>query len=78
MVFESAETFPSREGDQLHCPPPRSTYGFQKLATEYFARGAHEQYGPPFTILRPFNCVGIGERRALGDRDIRSATWSSR
>jgi len=72
MVFESAETFPSREGDQLRCPPPRSTYGFQKLATEYFAKGAHEQHGLPFTILRPFNCVGIGEKRALGDREIRT------
>jgi len=72
MVFESALVFPTPEGAQLTSPPPRSTYGFQKLATEYFARGAHEQFGLPFTIVRPFNCVGIGERRALRDRDIRS------
>lgn len=72
MVFESATNFPSREGDQLACPPPRSTYGFQKLACEYFARGAREQYGLPYTICRPFNCVGIGERRALSDREIKS------
>jgi UDP-glucose 4-epimerase len=72
MVFESARVFPTPEGAQLTSPPPRSTYGFQKLATEYFARGAHEQFGLPFTIVRPFNCVGIGERRALRDRDIRS------
>ena len=72
MVFESAETFPSKEGDQLRCPPPRSTYGFQKLACEYFAKGAHEQYGLPYTIARPFNCVGIGERRALGEKQILS------
>ena len=26
----------------------------------------------PYTILRPFNCVGIGERRALGDSDVMS------
>ena len=32
---------------------------------EYFAKGAWEQYRLPYTILRPFNCVGIGERRAL-------------
>jgi len=64
MVFESTETFPTPEGEQLRCPPPRSTYGFQKLACEYFARGAHEQYGLPYTIVRPFNCVGIGESRA--------------
>ena len=52
--------------------PPRSTYGFQKLATEYFARGAFEQYGLPFTIVRPFNCIGVGERRALRDHDVMS------
>lgn len=72
MVFESVDTFPTPEGAELTSPPPRSTYGFQKLATEYFARGAHEQYGLPFTIVRPFNCVGIGERRALRDHEITS------
>jgi len=72
MVFESASVFPTPEGAQQTSPPPRSTYGFQKLATEYFARGAHEQYGLPFTIVRPFNCVGIGERRALRDHDVMS------
>ncbi len=72
MVFEGATVFPTPEGAQLTSPPPRSTYGFQKLATEYFARGAHEQYGLPYTIVRPFNCVGIGERRALRDHDVMS------
>lgn len=70
MVFESTTEFPTPEGAQLRCPPPRSTYGFQKLATEYFVQGAHEQYGLPYTIVRPFNCVGVGERRALCDHDI--------
>jgi nucleoside-diphosphate-sugar epimerase len=65
MVFESATTFPTPEGAEQSSPPPRSTYGFQKLATEYFARGAWEQHRLPFTIVRPFNCVGIGERRPL-------------
>jgi nucleoside-diphosphate-sugar epimerase len=72
MVYESVAVFPTPEGAQLTSPPPRSTYGFQKLATEYFARGAHEQYSLPYTIVRPFNCVGIGERRALRDTDVRS------
>ncbi len=72
MVFENATTFPSREGDQRRCPPPSSTYGFQKLAAEYFAQGAYEQYGLPYTIARPFNCVGIGERRARGEDEIYS------
>jgi nucleoside-diphosphate-sugar epimerase len=72
MVYESADTWPSVEGEELDCPPPRSSYGFQKLAVEYFARAAHQQYGLPFTIVRPFNCVGIGEGRALGDVEILS------
>jgi len=72
MVFESATTFPTEEGEQHLCPPPRSTYGFQKLATEYFAKGALEQYGLPYTIVRPFNCVGVGERRALSGRQVLS------
>jgi UDP-glucose 4-epimerase len=70
MVFESVEEFPTPEGAQRRCAPPQSTYGFQKLATEYFAQGAFEQYGLPYTIARPFNCVGIGERRALRDADV--------
>ena len=53
-------------------PPPASSYGFQKLAVEYFARAAHQQFGLPFTIVRPFNCVGIGEGKALGDAEIMS------
>ncbi len=72
MVFESTTTWPSYEGQQLEVPPPLSSYGFQKLAVEYFAKAAHSQYGLPYTIVRPFNCVGIGESRALGDEQILS------
>lgn len=72
MVFESATTFPTSEGTERKCPPPLSTYGFQKLSCEYFARGAYEQHGLPYTIIRPFNCVGIGEKRALCDTQILS------
>jgi len=72
MVFENSSEFPTPEGAQRKCPPPRSTYGFQKLATELFAQGAYEQYQLPYTIVRPFNCVGVGEQRALRDHDI----WS--
>ena len=72
MVYENTNTYPTPEGDQLLSPPPFSTYGFQKLASEYFAKGAWEQYKLPFTIARPFNCIGIGEGRALGDVEIKS------
>lgn len=72
MVFESTDRWPSKEGDERLVPPPLSSYGFQKLAVEYFARAAWDQYKLPYTILRPFNCVGIGESRALGDVEIHS------
>jgi len=70
MVFENTRTFPTPEGEQLKCRPPLSTYGFQKLSCEYFAKGAWEQYKLPYTIIRPFNCIGIGEKRALCDKEI--------
>lgn len=72
MVFESTDRWPSKEGDERLVPPPLSSYGFQKLAVEYFAIAAWDQYKLPYTILRPFNCVGIGESRALGDVEINS------
>ena len=72
MVFESTDRWPSREGDERLVPPPLSAYGFQKLAVEYFAHAAWDQYKVPFTIVRPFNCVGVGEGRALGSAEILS------
>jgi nucleoside-diphosphate-sugar epimerase len=72
MVFESADEWPSYEGQQREIPPPLSSYGFQKLAVEYFARAAWDQYRLPYTLVRPFNCVGIGESRAVGDEEILS------
>ena len=72
MVFENAAVWPTPEGEERRCPPPRSTYGFQKLATEFFAQGAWELYLLPYTIIRPFNCVGVGERRAGSDKELLS------
>ena len=72
MVYESADRWPSVEGDERKVPPPLSSYGFQKLAVEYFAHAAWDQYKLPYTILRPFNCVGVGEGRALGDVEVAS------
>lgn len=72
MVFESTTVYPTPEGEELKCPPPLSTYGFQKLSCEYFARGAWQQYKLPYTIVRPFNCVGVGEQRALSDKEVLS------
>jgi nucleoside-diphosphate-sugar epimerase len=61
MVFERAETFPTREDDLRNCPTPESAYGFSKLAGEVYARAAYEQHGLPFTIVRPGNAYGPGE-----------------
>jgi nucleoside-diphosphate-sugar epimerase len=72
MVYENAQTWPTPEGAERKSPPPSSTYGLQKLSTEYYAQGAWEQYRLPYTIIRPFNCVGIGERRALCEKEILS------
>jgi UDP-glucose 4-epimerase len=72
MVFESADSWPSYEGQERKIPPPLSSYGFQKLAVEYFARAAWDQYELPYTIVRPFNCVGIGEARAQSDVEVLS------
>ena len=72
MVYECATNYPSKEGDEKIIPPPLSTYGFQKLACEYYCKGAFEQYGLPYTVIRPFNCVGTGEKRALCDKEILS------
>ena len=72
MVFESTDRWPSKEGDERQVPPPLSSYGFQKLAVEYYARAAWDQYQLPYTIVRPFNCVGVGEGRALGEAEVLS------
>ncbi len=72
MVYECTNRYPTPEGEQSLCPPPQSTYGFQKLSCEYFAKGAYAQYGLPYTIIRPFNCVGIGESKAIQGKTVYS------
>jgi UDP-glucose 4-epimerase len=61
MVFERAEQFPTTEAYLPDCPPPRSAYGWSKLAGEVYCRAAHAEHGLPFTICRPFNAYGPGE-----------------
>ena len=61
MVFENAEEFPTTEAYLPRCPPPRSAYGWSKLAGEVYCRAAHDEFGLPFTICRPFNAYGPGE-----------------
>ena len=70
MVFESSDIFPTKESDLFNIPPPISSYGFQKLAVEYFARSAYSQYGLEYSIARPFNCVGIGEVKTKTEKTL--------
>jgi nucleoside-diphosphate-sugar epimerase len=72
MVFENTEVYPSKESHVETVRVPLSSYGFQKLATEYYCKSAYEEHGLPYTIIRPFNCVGIGESRALLEKSIPS------
>jgi nucleoside-diphosphate-sugar epimerase len=61
MVFESATVFPTPESHITECPPPLSSYGLSKLATEYFAKAAWEQCKLPYTIIAPYNATSVGE-----------------
>ncbi|MDP3973558.1 MAG: NAD-dependent epimerase/dehydratase family protein [Candidatus Daviesbacteria bacterium] len=61
MVFESTNRFPSKESDLDKIPPPVSSYGFSKLVGEWYCRAFRDEYGLPYTIIRPFNAYGINE-----------------
>lgn len=61
MVFERAQQYPTREDYIETTPIPASAYGFSKLTGEIFTLAAHEEFGLPYTICRPFNAYGPGE-----------------
>lgn len=59
MVYENFPwTHTYTEEDLPNIPPPTSTYGFQKLALEYYCLAAQQEYDLPYVILRPFNLIG--------------------
>lgn len=60
MVYERMQR-PVTEADALTQPVPLTNYGMQKLFGEFITRGAHEEMGLNYLILRPFNAVGGGE-----------------
>lgn len=62
MVFESTDTFPSKETDILKIPPPVSSYGFSKLVGEWYCRAFSDEYSLKYSIIRPFNAYGINEK----------------
>jgi nucleoside-diphosphate-sugar epimerase len=61
MVFERATEFPTTEQHIRDTPIPESAYGFSKLAGEVYCAAAHDEFGLPYTICRPFNAYGPGE-----------------
>lgn len=61
MVFESTNTFPSKERDISNVPPLVSSYGFSKLVGEWYCKSFKEEFGLNYTIIRPFNAYGINE-----------------
>jgi nucleoside-diphosphate-sugar epimerase len=61
MVFENATEFPTTEEYLPRCPTPTSAYGYSKLTGEYHVRAAHDEFGLPFSIVRPSNAYGPGE-----------------
>ncbi len=73
MVFENASEFPTTEAHLFACPPPRSAYGFSKLAGEVYTRAAHDEHGLRYTICRPFNAYGPGELPELDEPGIAHA-----
>jgi nucleoside-diphosphate-sugar epimerase len=60
MVYERVQR-PVTEADALRQPVPLTNYGMQKLFGEYVVRGAAQEYGLNYVIVRPFNAVGSGE-----------------
>ncbi len=60
MVYEKM-TRTVTEEDALTQPVPVTQYGMQKLFGEFVTRGAAQEFGLRYVIVRPFNAVGSGE-----------------
>lgn len=64
MVYERMQR-PVTEEDALNQPVPLTNYGMQKLFGEFMVRGAQQEFGLNYLIVRPFNAVGSGELPAV-------------
>lgn len=62
MVYESTNSFPSKETDLAKIPPPVSAYGFSKLVGEWYCKAFKDEFNLNYTICRPFNAYGINEK----------------
>lgn len=61
MVFESTNSFPSKEVDIEQIPVPITSYGLSKLVGEWYCKAFWQEYRLPYSICRPFNAYGINE-----------------
>ncbi|MDE1861172.1 MAG: NAD(P)-dependent oxidoreductase [Candidatus Micrarchaeota archaeon] len=72
MVYERMSR-PVTEEDAVTQPVPITNYGMQKLFGEFVVRGAKQEIGLNYVIVRPFNAVGSGELpkiKSNGDVDF--------
>ena len=60
-----------RENSAAARRPGRRT-GSRSWRPSISPRGPGNSTGLPYTIVRPFNCIGIGEKRALSDKAVMS------
>ena len=60
MVYERSQK-PVTEEDAHNQLIPLTNYGMQKLFGEFIVKGAMEERGLKYVIVRPFNAVGSGE-----------------
>lgn len=67
MVYERM-TRPVTEKDALEQPVPITNYGMQKLFGEFLVRGARQEFGLNYLIVRPFNAAGSGELCKVTDK----------
>jgi UDP-glucose 4-epimerase len=64
MVYERVQRSVNEEDARTQLVP-LTNYGMQKLFGEFLTRGAHEEFGLKYVIVRPFNAVGSGELPAV-------------
>jgi len=60
-VFDHSASPLATEASLPQSPPPPTGYPFSKLLGEFYCRAYTQQFGLPYTIIRPFNVYGPGE-----------------
>jgi nucleoside-diphosphate-sugar epimerase len=58
MLYAEADTFPTAESIVSEIPPPRGSYGFQKLNGEYYCDAYNREHNLEYVAARIFNVVG--------------------